>query len=70
MMLTLIFLWSASGVASHIYWVRNKYDYTSDYIPTSVLSALIGPLAWFVGRSVYGTEDKYERRVLFKRRVR
>jgi hypothetical protein len=61
-------LWLASGAASHIYWVTRKYDYTTDYLMTTVIAAFSGPFAWAVGRSVYGKAPAYKPWVLIKKR--
>ncbi len=57
-------LYLLSGSASFIYWWTKQHDFTSSEIMLCVLSALIGPIAWFVGRSIHGENDI----VIFKKR--
>lgn len=59
--------WYALGVWSHVYWLRNKYDYKSSDIATSVFSGIVGPLAFWIGWSVYGNQ-KPEPRILLRKR--
>lgn len=59
-------IWYAVGVAGHVYWVLNKYDYTSEYLLTSALSGFVGPLSFWIGWTVYG--DVPKARVLWRKR--
>lgn len=60
--------WYAIGVSSHIFWVRNQYDYTSSYIPTSLFCGIVGPMAFWIGWTVYRTRSTKPPRLLLRKR--
>jgi hypothetical protein len=65
-----LIVWLAIGAASHVYWVRRKYDYTTqDLATTFTIAALAGPLTWLVGWDVYGERrPRKPPRVLWKKK--
>lgn len=60
--------WYAIGVWSHVYWLLNKYDYETKDVMTSLFSGIVGPLAFWVGWTVYGDPPKSGPRVLLRKR--
>ena len=60
--------WYASGVWSHIYWLRNQYDYETKDVPTSLFTGLVGPFAFWVGWTVYGDAPKSKSKPLLRKR--
>jgi len=45
--------WYVVGVWSHIYWLRNQYDYETEDIGTSLFAGFTGPLSFWIGWTVY-----------------
>jgi hypothetical protein len=68
MIITIVLIWWAIGVWSHVYWLRNQYDYKTNDIPTSLFAGLIGPLSFFVGWTVYGNPSEDKPKTLFRKR--
>lgn len=61
-----VLVWYAVGFWSHIYWVRNKYDYTTEYLGASLMAGITGPLSFWIGWSVYGNTS--EAKILLRKR--
>ena len=67
MITAILFVWYVSGVWSHVYWVRNKYDYSTDYIGESLFAGITGPISFLIGWSVYG--DPSQPKILWPKRL-
>lgn len=64
-----IAVWYAIGVWGHVYWLTNKYDYTTSDISTSLFSGIVGPLSFWIGWSVYGpVKVKSDPKILLHKR--
>jgi len=59
-----IIIWYGIGAAGYIYWETSKNDIKVSDLTELLFVALSGPIAWIVGLSMYGKNDK----ILFKKR--
>lgn len=57
-------IWYAVGFVSFVYWHTKKHDFTIGELPTCMIAGIIGPIAYFIGFSIFN-EDK----VLIKKRI-
>jgi hypothetical protein len=63
-----LLIWFVVGALSFIFWWTKDFDLTSNNIPSLLVSALIGPLAFYNGWLVHIQKNFGTPRVLMKRK--
>jgi len=54
MLLIGLIAWYVTGVFSFQYWWRKEYDLGFGDAIFGLLAGVMGPIAWFAGRSIHG----------------
>ena len=65
-----IIIWFLIGAIGYIYWWTNKFDYTTDDIPLTILNGLAGPFGLYISWSVCGDIESRKVVLIGKRDVK
>lgn len=61
-----IIVWALVGASSFVFWWTTQYDLRTSEIPLVFLASILGPISWFIGRSIHDKTKETE--VIVKRR--